>query len=81
MSKIKFEPTCGNPKCGGCSWCDEDYTLFCIRNNISYEDAYDWDREKRFEEALRRIALEAGSDPAKDFEHCVVIARHALYPE
>ena len=36
---------------------------------------------KRLDAALRRIALYKGATPAKDFDHCVIIAREALYPE
>ena len=36
---------------------------------------------ERLDLALRRIALYKGANPAKSFDHCVGIARYALYPE
>ena len=35
----------------------------------------------RLNDGLRQIALYKGHKPAKDFDHCVQIARYALYPE
>ena len=36
---------------------------------------------ERLDHALRRIAQYEGFEPAKDHDHCCLIARHALYPE
>jgi len=39
------------------------------------------EENKRLDEALRRIGLYKGFEPAKDFDHCILLARYALYPE